>query len=193
MFGRLLKMLGATSFALTLGACGSGRTEAWQKAVGERNAALREGTDLLGVTVPVLRSRGLEKVWGAPAIKRDGEGGYLLTYTDPRRPSSRLMIRGMAEPLPKLSSPPPLRGDRVESNTLSPEPVKQEWRETSIQGEEVRWFQESAATASAAPLYGTEGFTLKAPDGRKGHFRLLARHGGGLPEDVARWFGSVSF
>ncbi len=193
MFGRLLKMLGATSFALTLGACGSGRLEAWQKAVVERNSTLREGSDLLGVTVPVLRSRGLEQVWGPPAIQRDGEGGYLLTYIDPRKPSSRLMIRGMAEPLPKLSSPPPLRGRQVERNTFSPEPAEQEWREASILGEEVRWFQESAATAGAAPLYGTEGFMLKAPDGRKGYFRLLARHGGGLTEDVARWFGSVSF
>ena len=137
MFGCLLKALGAASLVFVLAACGGGRVEAWGKAVGERDSALRPGSDLLGVTVPVLRSHGLERVWGAPTIKRDGEGGYLLTYTDPRSSASRLMIRGMAAPLPKLSSPPPLAG-KVENNTITAGPTKQEWREVSILGEEVR-------------------------------------------------------
>ena len=192
MFGCLLKALGAASLVFVLAACGGGRVEAWGKAVGERDSALRPGSDLLGVTVPVLRSHGLERVWGAPTIKRDGEGGYLLTYTDPRSSASRLMIRGMAAPLPKLSSPPPLAG-KVENNTITAGPTKQEWREVSILGEAVRWFRASAGTSPDAASFSTEGFALKSPDGRKGYFRLAARSGSGRAEDVARWFGSVSF
>lgn len=193
MFGKLWKTLGATSFVFALTGCGAGRIEAWEKATEDRNQALQGGSDLLGVTVPVLRSHGLERVWGAPQIKRDGEGGYLLTYTDPARRSSRLMIHGMAEPLPKLSSPPPLSGGRIANNTITAEDKEQKWREAGILGQEVRWFQEAPAGRAGIATFSTEGFSLKAPDGRKGHFRLVAEHGGNATEDVARWFGSVSF
>ena len=193
MLARLWKMFGATSFALALTSCGGGRIEAWGKATGARDLSLQGSSDLLGVTVPVLRSHGLERVWGAPKIQRDGKGGYLLTYADPNRSSARLMIHGMAEPLPKLSSPPVVGGDRMVNDTLAGREKKQEWREVSILGEEIRWFQESAGGGAEGAYFSTEGFSLKAPDGRKGYFRLVAEHGGAATVDVARWFGSVSF
>lgn len=176
-----------------LSGCGAGRIGKWEEMTGERNRSLRAGSDLLGVTVPVLRAPGLERVWGAPKIQRDGEGGYCLTYADPKRPFARLMIHGMAEPLPKLSSPPMLAGEEVRNNTLAGYEREQEWRTVVVLEEKVRWFQESAGGGADGAYYSTEGFAAKASDGRKGHYRLVAEHGESATEDVARWFGSVSF
>lgn len=189
----MLKLAGAVSFVFAVTGCGSGRTEKWENATSARQGMLRPGSDLLGVTVPVLRSRGLEQVWGAPKIQRDGEGGYCLTYADPKRPFARLMIHGMAEPLPKLSTPPKLGGEEMHNNTLTGFEREQEWRTVTVVEEKVRWYQESAADGADGAYFSTEGFTLKAPDGRKGHYRLVAENGGDGAEAVARWFGSVSF
>lgn len=193
MFSRLWKMLGATSFVLALTGCGGGRLEAWEKATGARHDSLQGASDLLGVTVPVLRSQGLERVWGAPKIKRDGKGGYLLTYADPKRPFTRLMIHGMTEGLPKLSSPPPFGGEHMVNDTLTGYEKEQQWRKVTILGEEVRWFQESASGGADGAYFSTEGFSRKAADGRKGYFRLVAEYGDDASADVERWFGSVSF
>ena len=103
------------------------------------------------------------------------------------------MIHGMATPLPRLSRPPLLSGEHMVRDTLTGYGKKQEWREVTILGEEVRWFQESASSGADGAYFSTEGFTLKAPDGRKGYYRLVAEHGDTATTDVARWFGSVSF
>lgn len=193
MIGSFWKTLGATSFVLALTGCGGGRIEAWEKATGDRSQSLQGSADLLGVTVPVLRSHGLERVWGQPKIQRDGKGGYLLTYADPKQPFTRLMIHGMTEPLPKLSTPPPFGGEHMVNDTLTGYEKEQAWRKVSVLGEEVRWFQESASGGADGAYFSTEGFSRKAPDGRKGYFRLVAEHGDTATGDVDRWFGSVSF
>lgn len=184
---------GAVSFLLALTGCGGGRIEQWEAANSARYQSLKPGGDLLGVTVPVLRSRGLEQVWGAPKIRRDGDGGYCLSYADPRKPFTRLEIHGMAAPLPKLSSPPKLSGEEMRNNTLAGYEREQEWRTVAIAGENVRWYQESTGGGADGAYFSTEGFTLKAADGRKGHYRLVAESGDDAAEAVARWFGSVSF
>ena len=189
----ILKLAGVVSFVLAVTGCGSGRIDKWEKANSDRYGMLKPGSDLLGVTVPVLRSRGLEQVWGAPKIQRDGEGGYCLTYADPKKPFTRLMIHGMAEPLPKLSSPPKLGGEKMRNNTLTGYEHEQQWRTVSVQEQKVRWYQESASGGADGAYFSTEGFTLKGPDGRKGHYRLVAENGDDAAEAVARWFGSVSF
>lgn len=187
------KIAGWVAVVAGLSACGGGRVEKWEQVTGEGDRALRAGGDLLGVTVPVLRAPGLERVWGAPRIERDGEGGYRLTYVDPKRPFARLMIRGVAEPLPKLSSPPPISGEEMRNNTLAGYEREQEWREVVVLGRPVRWFQESAGGGADGAYFSTEGFSVKAADGRRGHYRLVAEHGEAAGEEVARWFGSVGF
>ncbi|WP_035612064.1 hypothetical protein [Haloferula sp. BvORR071] len=193
MLRKLWKPLGLTSCLFALASCGNGGSDAWQKATSARSETLNESADLLGVTVPVLRAKGLEQVWGSPKIKRDGQGGYLLTYADPKQPFTRLMIHGMAAPLPRLSQPPLLSGEHMVRDTLTGYQKKQEWREVTILDEKVRWFQESASGGADGAYFSTEGFTLKASDGRKGHYRLVAEHGDDEAVEVARWFSSVSF
>lgn len=193
MLRKLRKPLGLISLLLALAGCAGSNTDAWDKATGDRFGTLEDSTDLSGVSVPVLRAKGLEQVWGEPKIKRDGQGGYLLTYADPKHPFTRLMIHGMAQPLPKLSKPPLLGGEHMVRDTLTGYRKEQEWRKVGILGEQVRWFQESASSGADGAYFSTEGFTLKAPDGRKGHYRLVAEHGDDSSAEVARWFGSVSF
>jgi len=193
MTKRTLKIAGASLLIAAVSGCGAGGIEKWELATREQSRSLRAGADLLGMTVPVLRAPGLERVWGAPKIQRDGEGGYCLTYADPKRPFARLMIHGMAEPLPKLSSPPMLAGEEMRNNTLAGYEREQEWRSVTVLGEKVRWYQESTGGGADGAYFSTEGFTLKAGDGRKGHYRLVAEHGESAAEDVARWFGSVAF
>lgn len=190
---KIASVVGAVVVVACLSGCGAGRVAKWQEVTRERDRSLRAGGDLLGVTVPVLRAPGLERVWGAPRIERDGEGGYRLTYVDPKRPFARLMIRGAAEPLPKLSSPPPLSGEEMRNNTLAGYEREQEWREVEVLGETVRWYQESAGSGADGAYFSTEGFRVKAADGRQGHYRLVAEHGEAAGEEVARWFGSVAF
>jgi hypothetical protein len=187
------KIVGLAALAAGLSSCGAGRIAKWEEVTRERDRGLRAGGDLLGVTVPVLRAPGLERVWGAPRIERDGEGGYRLTYVDPKRPFARLMIHGAAEPLPKLSSPPPISGQEMRNNTLAGYEREQEWREVEVLGERVRWFQESAGGGADGAYFSTEGFRVKAADGRRGHYRLVAEHGEAAGEEVARWFASVGF
>jgi hypothetical protein len=193
MLRKLWKPLGLTSFVFALTGCGGGRIEAWEKATGDRFGTLQDSPDLLGVTMPVLRAKGLEQVWGNPKIRRDGEGGYLLTYADPKKPFTRLMIHGMVKPLPKLSEPPKFGGEKMVRDTLTGYEQEQKWRQVTILGENVRWFQESASGGADGAYFSTEGFSLKASDGRKGYYRLVAEHGDDATADVARWFGSVSF
>jgi hypothetical protein len=101
MRGAVWKMLGLGSCILTLGSCGStGKMEAWTKATGNRTDSLHDASSLSGVTIPILKAEGLERVWGAPEIKADSTGGYLLTYRDPKHSFTRLMIHGMTAPLP---------------------------------------------------------------------------------------------
>ena len=193
MTKRTFRFAGIAGLIALLSGCGAGRIEKWEQVTGDRNRTLRDGANLLGVTVPVLRAPGLERVWGAPKIQRDGDGGYCLTYADPKRPFARLMVHGMAEPLPKLSSPPKLSGEEVLNNTLAGYEVEQDWRSVEVLGEKVRWYQESTGGGADGAYFSTEGFSLKAADGRKGHYRLVAEHPETGAEDVARWFGSVSF
>lgn len=193
MTKRTFRFAGIAGVIAILSGCGARRIEKWEQVTGERFRTLSAATDMHGLTVPVLRAPGLERVWGAPKIQRDGEGGYLLTYADPKVPFRRLMIHGMAEPLPKLSKPPKLAGEEMRNNTLAGYQREQEWRTVGVLGEKVRWFQESASGGADGAYFSTEGFTLKAADGRKGHYRLVAEHGDHAAEDVARWFGSVSF
>lgn len=192
MIGTLWKSLSLTSFVLALTGCGSGRVQEWDRVVSDRYSSLQKSQNLLGVTVPVLRSRGLERVWGQPEIQVDGKGGYMLNYRDPKQPFTRLVIHGLTEPLPKLSSPPPVSGEEMVNDELTGFKRPQGWREVMIAGQKVRWFQESASGGADGAYFSTEGFTLKSPDERIGHYRLVAETGDDAAE-VLRWFGSVSF
>ncbi|WP_193213534.1 hypothetical protein [Luteolibacter marinus] len=188
-----VRIAGAVSCMIALAGCGAGRIEKWEEATGHRNQTLRRGDDLLGVTVPVLRAPGLERVWGAPMIQRDGEGGYCLTYADPTRPLRKLKVHGMAEALPKLSSPPTIGGEKMLNNTLTDYEREQAWRKVEVLGEKVRWFQQSAGGGAEGAYFSTEGFSLKSPGGRKGYYRLVAENGDAAGEEVVRWFASVGF
>lgn len=187
------RIAGAVSCVLALAGCSAGRIDKWEQATGQRNQTLRRGGDLLGVTVPVLRAPGLERVWGKPMIQRDGEGGYCLTYADPKRPFRKLMIHGLATPLPKLSSPPLIDGEKMLNNTLTNYEQEQSWRDAVVLGEKVRWFQESRSGGADGAYFSTEGFAKKSSDGRKGYYRLVAENGDAAGEEVVRWFASVGF
>ncbi len=182
-------------FALVFGGCGSGakNPDPWEAA----NRAQRDSLHLVAsperIEVPLLRSPGLERAWGAPEIKRDASGStYLLIYKDPKQPFTRLLIYGMTKPLPLLTSPPLISGEKMVNDQLTGFQRPQSWREVMIDGRKVRWFQESTSSGADGAYYSTECFQQKAADGRIGYYRLNAEAGDDT-ETVVRWFSSVRF
>jgi hypothetical protein len=112
MRARGISVLGCLALAVALNSCGSSSTKVseWEEYTHNRNLTLDVATDLQGLKIPVLKAPGLERVWGAPLIHKDKDGGYVLTYTDPSTAHHRLMIHGETTEIPGLASPPPLAG-----------------------------------------------------------------------------------
>ncbi len=155
--------------------------------------SLRRVASVNGITVPLLKSPDLERVWGAPEIERDASGSaYRLTYKDPKRPFTRLMICGMTTPLPSLSSPPLLSGEEMVNDRLTGFRRPQSWKEVMILARKVRWFQESTSGGADGAYYSTECVEMKAANGRIG-FYVLQAEAGDDTNPVVRWFKSVRF
>lgn len=138
----------------------------------DRSAAIETGSDLTTVKIPVLRSPWLESRWGAPQVATRADGGYRLTY---RQGTSLnyVFIHGVMKPSPVPDTAPDMQEDSFAHNG---EPVsthhKQSWRQATVLGKGVKWYQNDAGGGADFPCYKTVDFPLTAPDGRSGHYRI---------------------
>lgn len=51
---------------------------------------------------------------------------------------------------------------------------KQEWQTAKISGQAIKWYQADGGSGTDFPCYKTVDFSLTAPDGRVGKYRIVA-------------------
>jgi hypothetical protein len=129
-------------------------------------------SDLKDAKVPILRSTFFEKNWGAPNIAVFDDGSYRLRF---RQGSSLnyVLIHGLMEGSPAPATPPDWSEEDPTGENAAPK-HRQSWRLTNILGTPVKWYQSSGGSGADFPTYETVDFTLTAPDGRTGHYRVEA-------------------
>jgi hypothetical protein len=146
--------------------------KSWRENVSGRAMALEKVDSLAGVKIPVLKSS-MSANWGQPSIGVSSRGSYRLMYTPPTKPFTRLFIYGYVKPLPTINTPPDASGRETINSELTGINVPQKWRNATVKGKNVRWFQESLPSGAHGAYFSTEGFTLSGPDGRKGYYRIV--------------------
>ena len=151
---------------------GEDPVESWRENVNGRAIALKNVDSLAGVKIPVLKSS-MSDNWGQPSIEVSSRGSYRLTYAPPTKPSTRLLIYGYVKPLPTINTPPDASGGEIINSEPTGINAPQKWRNATVKGKNVRWFQESLPSGAHGAYFSTEGFTLSGPDRRKGYYRIV--------------------
>ena len=151
---------------------GQDPVESWREELSDRALALKNVDSLAGVKIPVLKSS-MSANWGKPSIEVSPRGGYRLVYADPTKPFTRLLIYGYVKPLPTINTPPDASGGEIINKEPTGPNVAQKWRNATVKGKNVRWFQESLPSGAHGAYFSTEGFTLSGPDRRKGYYRIV--------------------
>ena len=146
--------------------------ESWREQVSNRATELENADSLAGIKIPVLKSSMFAE-WGKPSIEVSSRGGYRLMYADPTTPFTRLIIYGYVEPLPTINTPPDAFGGEKINSEVTTINVPQKWRNATVKGKNVRWFQESLSSGAHGAYFSTEGFTLSGPDRRMGYYRIV--------------------
>lgn len=139
----------------------------------ESSAVFETGGELSQVKMPVLRSSYFEKNWGKPDLTTFGDGGYRLTYRQGTT-LNYVFIQGLAKALPVPASPPDWTEEiwNDQTGAVSLAYHKQPWRDASILGTRVKWYQNDAGGGADFPCYKTTDFTLTDPNGRTGQYRI---------------------
>ena len=179
-------------FSLT--SCSSSSPEgrsAWSKATGDFYLGLEEVDTLKSAKPPVLRSPAYEAKLGKPKVRMTAGGDYELNYANPAQPFDRLAIQAISRPFPKLNKVPKVSAEKEINGKLTGVMIPQKFRTVTIEGQQVRWFQESTAGGADGAYYTTEGFSLKDIFGNIGYYRLVMEGGGSGGSEVAKRFASV--
>ena len=146
--------------------------KSWREQVSERALELEIANSLTGVKIPVLKSSMFAK-WGKPSIEVSSLGGYRLIYANPAKPFTRLFIYGYVKPLPTINTPHDACGREKINSGPTGLNVPQKWRNATVKGKNVRWFQESLSSAAHGAYFSTESFSLSGPDRRTGYYRIV--------------------
>lgn len=139
----------------------------------ESRALQETGGYLSQVKMPVIRSSYFEKNWGQPDVTTFEDGGYRLRYRQGTT-LNYVFIQGLAKADPVPATPPDWTEEVWDDRkgTLSLAYHKQPWRETTILGTRVKWYQNDSGGGADFPCYKTVDFTLTGPDGRTGAYRI---------------------
>ena len=151
---------------------GEKSVKSWREQVSDRTLKLENADSLAGVKIPALKSS-MSAKWGKPSIEVSSLGGYRLVYANPTQPFARLFIYGYVKPLPTINTPPDASGREKINSGPTGIAVPQKWRNATVKGKNVRWFQESLSSAAHGAYFSTEGFTLSGPDRRTGYYRIV--------------------
>ena len=191
-----LFLIAGSVTALSLSSCSSsssGSETEWNQSIGKFNLGLEPAISLANAKPPILHSPTYEEKWGDPKVQITSGGDYELNYTNPSQPFDRLVIQGTTSPFPKLTKAPAVRGEKILNGELVEDLVPQNFRTVIIEGQAVRWFQESTSGGADGAYYSTEGFSLKDSSGKIGYYRLVVEGGNEQDIKISRRFTSVTF
>jgi len=140
-----------------------------------------------GRDVPILKSDHLEKSWGNARVDALENGGHIATYRNPQTSLNLVIIESLpnAERVPRTAPPVQYQADFVTRTR------PQQWRETTILGQTVKWFQVDEGGGADWPAFETVVFPLTHPDGRTGHYRIRVM--ADQPEAAAKLFPQVNW
>ncbi|OYV07414.1 MAG: hypothetical protein CFE26_01110 [Verrucomicrobiales bacterium VVV1] len=165
MIFRSLKISALLATGLTLASC---TTPASNSAIESAVQTKQVSSDLKDARIPNLRSPYFEKSWGAPNVAVFNDGTYLLSFRQ-ETSLNYVIVQGLLEARPAPATPPDWSDEDLETPAPS---HKQSWRLTNILGTPVKWYQSAGGSGADFPCYETVDFTLTAPDGRTGHYRV---------------------
>jgi hypothetical protein len=83
-----------------------------------------------------------------------------------------VIINGLTKMEPGPATPPDWEEATGDPEMGAPAAHTQAWRHTSILGKPVKWYQTDGGGGADFPGYQTEDFSLTAPDGRTGFYRI---------------------
>ncbi len=142
--------------------------------------------------MPVLRSTYFEREWGQPHLAVNPDGSYLLRYRQGTT-LNFVIIRGLTNMKPVPANPPAWTGiyDDTDETTAAPPAHPQSWKETRILDQQVKWYKNDDGGGADFPCYKTVDFTLTAPNGRAGFYRIEVC--AESPAKAADWIHRVSW
>lgn len=163
----------------------------------ERQSSTWQVKSAKQASVPILRSRSLEKRWGKPNLLIGPDGSYALRYRNPSSPVIALLIYGSPANylMPAGIVPPPyteVRHDR--KGKIHTAEVSQQWREAVVADKKVRYCISEETDGDHPNQFVTETFRLTDKKGRQGSYRIRIGAGnGGGAYDVKKMLESVDF
>lgn len=188
-----IRVLAAVT-ACSLLSCSSSRSsseKAWNQFTSNLYTGLEPAGALDKVKIPILRSPAYEAKWGKPKIRVSFLGDYELSYANPAQPFDRLVIHGSIRPFPKLAKAPDVSGEEMVNGELTGVTKPQSFESVSIEGQTVKWFQESTSGGADGAYFTTEGFMKRGSFGSAGHYRIVVEAGDEMQTEVARRFASA--
>lgn len=165
------RLLAVLSLGVLTPSCTSPVTP--QAPAARSSEPLEIGHDLSQAKIPVLRSSYFEKNWGLPEITTFADGSYSLRFRQGTT-LNYVFIHGLVDPKPVPAAPPDWSEESFNEQTGFPALIyhKQPWRQTSILGTSVKWYQNDSGGGADFPCYKTVDFALTAPTGKTGHYRI---------------------
>ena len=155
---------------------------------GQKPSKSQEGSKAPSAAkMPMLRSAHFEKQWGAPDLAILEDGGYRMRFRQGTT-LNYFFIYGLTRAKAAPKTPPAWHEDDLGKPT--PE-HKQEWQTATILGKTVKWYQADGGSGADFPSFQTVDFSLTAPDGRVGYYRIVANCTS--KKDAADWIQRVNW
>lgn len=142
--------------------------------------------------MPVLKSAYFEREWGKPNVSVKQDGSYILRYRQGTT-LNFVLIHGLTSMQPVPANPPAWTDiSEVPEGSASP-PVShsQSWKQAKILGQPVKWYKNDDGGGADFPCYKTVDFTLTAPNGRAGFYRVEVC--ADSPAKAENWIHRVSW
>lgn len=139
--------------------------------------------------LPVLSSPARAAAWGAGQTVKTPEG-YQTTYINPANRKERVRIIASRKLMFHILYPPTVKGTQTVNGVTTQVSEPQLWQSSYLNGEPVRWYQESFPTPERAAVFKTLGAEFKNGSGQGGQYRIEAE---GTKNQMQTWLSELRF